>query len=155
MRDDQRPAAIEPFAQMRDESEPILRPDGAMWRVLATGAETGGAVGTVEFTLPAESGFPMHIHHHEDEVHYILEGTLLFVAGDLRIEAGPGTYIFAPRGLAHGFKAIGEGPTRFLESFLPAGLELLFATPDALQAATELGRTNVRYGLEVVGPLPE
>ena len=148
-------SATSPFARTAAATEPIRRPDGSAWRILATGAETGGVVGVVEFTLPPGRGFPLHIHHHEDEAHYVLEGTLLFVAGDMRVEAGPGTYIFAPRGLPHGFKALGETPVRFVENFLPAGLEMLFAQPDELQAAAELGRTNAAYGLEVVGPLPE
>jgi quercetin dioxygenase-like cupin family protein len=124
-------------------------------RVMAMGAQTGNAVGFMESTYPPGTGFPMHIHNNEDETLYIVEGKLLFVAGDdFRIEAEPGTYIFGPRGIAHGFRAVGSVPTRLVESFLPAGLEKFFSSPEEL-AAMNPDRMKAVYNLEVVGPVPE
>ena len=109
----------------------------------------------MESTFPPGSGFPMHIHHNEDENLYILEGKLLFVAGeDFRIEAEPGTFIFGPRGIAHGFRAVGSGPTRFVEFFLPAGLEKFFSSPDEI-AAMDPSQMKAKYNVELVGPVPE
>jgi hypothetical protein len=57
--------------------------------------------------------------------------------------------------MAHGYRSVGDLPARFIESFLPAGLEELFSAPDALMAYVKAGRTNAKYDLEVVGPIPE
>lgn len=155
MTKDSRTDVIAPYAQTLDQTVLVRNHDDSTLRILATSAQTGGVAGVIEVTLPPGRGFPMHIHHLEDEAHFVLEGTLLFVAGDLRVEAGPGTFLFGPRGIAHGLKAVGDTPARFLESFLPAGLEELFSKPDEVMAAIEAGRTSPKYDLQVVGPMPE
>ena len=146
---------VAPYAQAQNQSQANQTPNGATARVLAMGAQTGNAVGFMESTFPPGSGFPMHIHHNEDETLYILEGKLLFVAGeDFRIEAEPGTFLFGPRGIAHGFRAVGSEPTRLVESFLPAGLEKFFSSPDEM-ADMDPNQMKAKYNLEVVGPVPE
>ena len=81
---------VAPFAQTQNQGQANQLPNGTTERVLATGSHTGNAVGFMESTFPPGSGFPIHIYHNEDENLYILEGKLLFVAGeDFRIEAKP------------------------------------------------------------------
>lgn len=137
---------IAPFAQSIDQVEPT-NPPGYTVRLLATGAQTGGVLGFFEATFPVGGGVAMHIHHNEAEVVYVLEGEFLFVMGESRIEAGPGTFVFVPRGIPHGFRSVGSVPGRYLESFIPGGFEAWFAAPDPSTAA--------QNGLEVVGPIPE
>jgi len=145
-----------PFAQATDEAEPIVTPSGRVTvRILATGAQTGGVMGLMENVYLPGNGFPMHVHNKEDETLYVLEGTVLWVGGDLRTEAGPGTLIYGPRGIPHGFVAIGDVPLKFIEWFNPAGLEELFNAPEELARYIAAGRTSERYDLQVVGPLPE
>jgi mannose-6-phosphate isomerase-like protein (cupin superfamily) len=67
---------VAPHAQTQDQGQANQMPNGATARVLATGTQTGNAVGFMESTFPPGSGFPMHIHHNEDETLYILEGKL-------------------------------------------------------------------------------
>jgi quercetin dioxygenase-like cupin family protein len=85
------------FAQTRDQSQTIRTAGRGTMVMRATGAQTGNALAVVEFVFAPGSGFPMHIHHNEEEMLYILEGRLLFVCGGNRIEAEPGTFIFGPR----------------------------------------------------------
>jgi len=147
--------AVAPYAQTQNESQAVQWPNGATMQVLAMGAQTGDAVGFMQSTYPPGTGFPMHIHHNEHETLYILEGKLLFVAGeDFRVEAEPGTFIFGPRGMAHGFRALGSVPTRLVESFLPAGLEKFFSSLDEM-AGMDPVRMKAMYNVEVVGPIPE
>jgi hypothetical protein len=80
---------------------------------------------------------------------------MLFEVGGERFEVGPGGFVFGPRGIPHGFRAIGDLPAKFLEFFLPAGLEELFQSLEELKGYLAAGRTNERYDLEVVGPIPE
>ena len=145
---------VAPYAQTQTQSPEYQLPNGATIRILATGAQTGNALGFMESTYPPGTGFGMHIHHNEDETLYILEGKLLFVGGDTRIEAEPGTFIYGPRGIAHGFRAVGSVPTRLVESFLPAGLEELFNSPDEMADMTP-ERMRAKYNFETVGQMPE
>ena len=150
---------LAPHVQTLNQSPPIPLPGGGSIRILATGAQTGNAMGAVEVTLPPGGGARgwMHIHKNEDEFVYVLEGKLRCIVGDTRIEAEAGTFIYGPRNIAHGLRPVGSAPTRFIESFLPAGLEELFSKPDELITYLTEGQSpvTVKYNVEVVGPMPE
>jgi cupin domain len=106
---------------------------------------------------------PLHIHHNEDEAWYILDGQMTFYVGDEVLEAKAGTFVYAPRGLAHSFTVDVE-PTRVLVFASPAGFEHFAlelgepATSDkppaglAVPGPDVLGPVAQRYGIEVVGP---
>jgi quercetin dioxygenase-like cupin family protein len=66
---------------------------------------------------------PYHVHRAEDETFYVLEGTLEFISGERRLTDGPGSYVFLPRDIPHGFRVIGTSPARFLVLITPAGFE--------------------------------
>jgi mannose-6-phosphate isomerase-like protein (cupin superfamily) len=155
-----------PFADVPDQRQMRLTPGGATMLVSATGSQTGNSASVVEFTFPAGVGFPMHIHHREDELLYILEGTLIVVQGNVRSEVQPGSLIYGPRLTPHGFRASDAGPVRFVETFLPSGLEQYFLavsvplTDQAAAGAVAPPSTEVllkeagKYGIEIVGPIP-
>src|SRR5215471_8962035 len=44
---------------------------------------------------------PLHIHHHDDEAWYVLEGVLRVKVGDKEVEAQPGSAVMVPRGTSH------------------------------------------------------
>jgi oxalate decarboxylase/phosphoglucose isomerase-like protein (cupin superfamily) len=149
---------LAPHVQTPNQSSPIPLPGGGSIRILATAAQTGNTMGAVEVTLPPGGGAKgyMHIHKNEDEWVYILEGKLLCIVGDTRIEAGAGTFIYGPRNIPHALRPVGSGPTRFIESFLPAGLEELFSNRDEIITYLTEGQSSVadKYNVEVVGPMP-
>src|ERR1700674_4071280 len=76
---------------------------GTLMQLKAGGKETGGAFGLIEQVLPAGFRPPPHVHTREDEGFYIIEGRLAFSCGDRRLEAGPGSFVFLPRGIEHTF----------------------------------------------------
>jgi mannose-6-phosphate isomerase-like protein (cupin superfamily) len=106
---------------------------------------------------------PLHIHHREDEAWYILDGKMTFYIGDEVLEAAPGCFAFAPRGIPHTFTVDVE-PTRVLVFASPAGFEHFAvelgqpARDDippanlAMPPPEMLGPVAERYGIEVVGP---
>lgn len=145
---------VEPFAHGVAGAKPIIFTGGVSVRILATAAETGGSMGMLVNTYPRGSGFPMHIHHNEDELIFLLEGRLLFEAGGRQFELEPGEVFFGPRRVPHGFLSVSDIPARFVELFLPGGLEEVFRSPDDLKAYIRAGRTGERYDLEIVGGLP-
>ena len=92
---------------------------GVVFKV--SGADTGGAFAVVEHPIePGRLVLP-HVHLHEDEYSYVLEGTIGARVGDHEVAAGPGSYLFKPRGLMHTFWNAGPGPARILEVIAPAG----------------------------------
>lgn len=50
---------------------------------------------------PVGEGPPMHIHPETDEGFYVGEGELTFVFPDREVVAGPGAFVFVPRGTEH------------------------------------------------------
>ncbi len=105
-----------------------------------SGAETGGAFAVVEHPIdPGRLVLP-HVHVHEDEYSYVLEGTIGARVGDHEVVATQGSYVIKPRGLMHTFWNPGPNPARLLEVIAPAGFEKYFAElaeaedPDRRQA---------------------
>jgi quercetin dioxygenase-like cupin family protein len=145
---------VEPFVHGVTRTEPIVSTGELSVRILATAAQTGSSVGMLEATYSPGGGFPMHIHHKEDEILFLLEGRIIFDAGGEQFQLGPGDVFFGPRGVPHGFVAAGDIPARFIEFFLPGGLEEVFRSPDELKGYILAGHTGERYDLEIVGGLP-
>jgi len=87
----------------------------------ATAEETNGAYALAEvYANPGE--VPLHTHRHEDEAFYVLEGEITFEVGGETIEAGPGSFVFGPKGVPHRYTV--TSPTaRMLMLFSPAGFE--------------------------------
>jgi mannose-6-phosphate isomerase-like protein (cupin superfamily) len=84
----------------------------ALTSVKATTESTGGAYSLCHQVSPPGSATPYHLHRAEDEVFYVLEGEATFVCDGGKTIAGPGTYPFLPRGIPHGIRANGPGPTK-------------------------------------------
>ena len=97
---------------------------GTLWRVLATGEETGGLVGALDERSAQGIAAPMHVHEDADEIFYVLEGQLTFFAGDQRIKAAPGAFVYLPRFVHHGFQ-VDSKEARVFNFVTPAGFERL------------------------------
>jgi hypothetical protein len=65
---------------------------------------------------------PLHIHHREDEILYVLEGEIVVSAGDRTIKGTAGTMVFLPRDVPHSFTIESEQSRMFI-LLAPAGLE--------------------------------
>lgn len=123
------------------------------------GAETGGVFTLLEASEPPNFGPPMHIHHDCAEAFFVLEGEYRIFIEGVEHRCPPGSFILIPSGLRHGFR-VGDVPSRKLNLYAPAGMVDYFvdlstaiaageADPEALEAIAR------RYGMEVVGPVPE
>ena len=100
---------------------------GDVYRSLATGAQTGGAYALSEARVLPGGGPPPHLHTREDEAFFILEGEIVFTLGGRRIVAGAGTFVQAPRDIAHAFKNESAAPARMLIMVTPPGFEQFMA----------------------------
>jgi quercetin dioxygenase-like cupin family protein len=137
--------------------------NGGLMEIKARAQDTGGAVSVLEGRFPYEGyGTPLHVHSREDEAMYVLEGQIRFRVGDDEFVAGPGTWVWQPRGVPQAFKVESER-ARALVIFTPAGLERMFedggvpvaesAEPPQQQPDPEAAAALAkRFGFEVVGP---
>jgi quercetin dioxygenase-like cupin family protein len=96
---------------------------GDLMTIKAGRAQTGNAFTVGEFLSRPGSGPPPHIHHVEDEAFYVLEGALTGFCGDQQWEASPGSFIWLPRGIVHGFTVASDAPAKVLFITAPAGFE--------------------------------
>ncbi|HEX8085502.1 MAG TPA: cupin domain-containing protein [Solirubrobacteraceae bacterium] len=91
------------------------------------GEMTGGAFSIVEHPIDPGRLIPPHIHYREDELTYVVSGRVGVRIGDRDYLAGPGSYVFKPRGVPHTFWNPGPEPAHMLELITPAGFERFFA----------------------------
>lgn len=96
-------------------------------RYVATAADTGGRLAVIEQRLSPAGDPPRHVHANEDEAFYVLEGRLEATIGDdAPVTAGPGDFVFGPRGVPHSLHAR-TAQVRCLVLLTPAGFEPFFA----------------------------
>lgn len=131
---------------------------GSRYRFKVLRDATNGAYSLIEETLLDPGGPPLHIHDHEEEAFYVLQGRGAFVVGDERRELTAGDFVMVPRGAAHGLASIGDEELRMLVITSPAGLEQFFVEVQRREAASEPMREDeivelaATFGTRVVGP---
>lgn len=151
MAGDARPYALAPGA-----GETISNPVGGNVVFKARGPETRGALTVFETLVAAGDGPPLHLHEHEDEAMYVLEGAIDVRLGDDLHHTLPGTFVFIPRGAVHAFQNVGDGTARMLVIFTPSGMERFFEL--TAEAGTSSGDREAfaaaggEVGMAVVGP---
>lgn len=117
------------------------------------GESTGGSFAVVEHPIQPGVLVDPHIHRNEDELSYVLDGTIWARVGDREVEAVTVSYVWKPRGVLHTFWNPGPRPARILEVISPAGFERLFDQVAALLAAPsettedEVYELCAQYGL--------
>ncbi|HHZ07852.1 MAG TPA: cupin domain-containing protein [Rhizobiales bacterium] len=147
---------------MNIAASPVRAPRRAVWMgtdysITMGTYESGGLIGVFVSTVPARGGPPVHVHHNEDEVIHVLEGSYEFWLDGEIIPVPAGQSIFLPRGVPHTFRVAGDTPGRNLTILTPGGMEDFFVEaaardlriPDHMADVVELGG---RYGLEFRGP---
>ncbi len=94
--------------------------------------------------VPADDpGPPLHRHPYTDEGFYIAEGEITFQIGDQELVAGPGSFVFIPRGTVHTAHMSGSVPMRGMLLLSPGNAEHVVEVVDAEANRTEpLERTS-------------
>ncbi len=93
---------------------------------------TGGAFSVVEVVTPPQGSVALHVHEREDELVYVLDGTLEVTLGDQTMKATKGVLALLPRGIPHGFTNVGSSASRVLDTILPGGFDTYFVEMAAL-----------------------
>src|SRR5215210_5900672 len=130
---------------------------GIHWKI--DGEHTESRFSVVHHPLaPRALAAPLHRHHREDEYSYVLVGKLGALLGDDVVTAGPGTWVFKPRGQWHTFWNASDAPCEIIEVISPAGFENYFrelATvwPDRAKTGELLKKYELDMKLESVPEL--
>ena len=86
--------------------------------------ETADKYSISEWWLEPNSGGPgAHQHEDNDEVFYVLEGTVSFIAGDTWVDASKGTFLRIPAKTLHDFANNTDKRAGFLNFYIPGGFE--------------------------------
>ena len=162
-------SSIRDNSGIRNDKKITLRPGegksywllGDLYTFKATGDDTGGAFAMVEAQVQPQNGPPPHMHRREDETFYVLEGEFSFLHGDAAFSAGPGSFIYIPKGTLHTYKNVSGAIGRLVFLLTPAGFEKFFeevggpakdkTTPPPFDPATveKLLKLAPKYHLEV------
>jgi mannose-6-phosphate isomerase-like protein (cupin superfamily) len=68
---------------------------------------------------PDFEGVDPHTHADFVDAFYVLAGEAEFLVRDDRFQAGPGSFVAAPPGIAHGFRNVGNSELRMLNVHAP------------------------------------
>lgn len=118
-----------------------------------TSEQTAGAYYLCQAIFGPESGSPLHIHHHEDEVIYVLEGALDVQLDKDKLRLPTGGVIHLPKKFPHALYNPLQTPLTIMVHAIPGGLEGYFdEVESALQNETlddaMHAKISARYGLE-------
>jgi mannose-6-phosphate isomerase-like protein (cupin superfamily) len=89
----------------------------------ADGAETGARYSISEWWLDPRTKGPGPHAHPEDDVFYVLGGTLSVLVGDQWVEAPAGSFVLVPGGVSHDFENRGDRPAGLLNVSVPGDFE--------------------------------
>ncbi len=122
---------------------------GVQWKI--DGDQPQGRFSVVHHPIaPRALAAPLHYHHNEDEYSYVLRGQLGALLGDDVVTAGPGTWVFKPRGQWHTFWNAGDEPCEIIEVISPAGFENFFREVAANWGDLEkFAEINKKYALDM------
>lgn len=70
----------------------------------------------------ADGGVPPHVHEHEDECFYVLDGAIRVMCGDEEFDLGPRSFAFLPRAIRHAWD-VTSGSATVLIITVPGGFE--------------------------------
>ena len=89
--------------------------------------DSQGQLSIVDHRVPAGFAPPPHIHQASDEALLVLDGQFEGFCGDQAWRAGPGSLVYLPHGIPHGFTVSAAGPGRIIVVVSPGGFDQFVA----------------------------
>jgi quercetin dioxygenase-like cupin family protein len=146
---------------MQPQEQPTVKIGQLEIRYLMDGTVTGASIGMFELTVQPGARVPAaHSHSNNDEVVYVLEGTLRYAVDDDVRDLKPGERMFSPRGSVHAFSNPHGCPARALVILTPDIGAQYFREVAAVASApggpnpAKMVEVMARYGLVVAPAKP-
>src|SRR5579875_2962899 len=111
------PTATHPIIHQSGEGAHVLQLGACVTVKLPVDAAESARVSAAEFLMPPQFGPPLHVHHGEDELLQILQGTVRVVCADADEVLTPGGFAYLPRGVPHTFWVQSDQGARMLSIF--------------------------------------
>lgn len=142
----------------------VIKPGGG--KILAVGdsqiafkltREEADGLAVFEHRLAPGSDTQLHVHRKIEELFYVLEGELTFVAGEQKVRGCAGTFVFVPPGVPHRVSNPTQLPARTLVMVAPPGLEKYFEELSRMFANSaeptddQILRLRDRYDIDHLG----
>lgn len=89
----------------------------------ADGGETGNHYSISEWWLEPHTQGPGPHAHAEDDVFFVIEGTMSFLVGERWTDAAQGSFVLVPGGVAHDFENRSSKRAGMLNLSVPGGFE--------------------------------
>ncbi len=134
------------------ETHPVM---GDPMRFILTAAHTGGAYAISEIETRPGSGAPPHIHHHEDEAFYVLEGEVTVFSEGKEHVLKRGDFAHVPKGAVRSFTNRSAENSRMLILHCPGAAAGFYIGMGKLPAPPDLADVKAlgdQYGIELVMP---
>ena len=136
-------------------NEPILYQGVNPNLVKISAKDSDGQLAVFEYEGLAKIGPPVHMHLHQDEIFYVIEGEYLFQVGDERQSLKAGDSIFLPRNIAHTWLQLSE-KGKLIYLLQPAGqLEDFFMKMNTFKRPPTLAeeqQISLVHGVKTIGP---
>lgn len=117
---------------------------GGVVAIRLTRDQTDGTVTVMENLLPRGMATPLHVHAHEHEVFYVIDGQITVWMDDEHTRATAGDLVWLPRGKAHAFH-VDSDRACVLGLSVPGGYEQFFRLA---------GEPAAEFNLDAVGSVP-
>ena len=122
-----------------------------------SGKDSDGGIAIFEQTsLSQGMGTPLHLHHYQNEIFYVLEGEYIFKVGEDVFNLTEGDSIFLPQKVPHAWTQVSQNG-KMEVTFQPAGkMENFFVTVAKLNhepTKDEMAKLFIDNEMEVVGPV--
>ncbi|MGA8996178.1 MAG: cupin domain-containing protein [Nocardioidaceae bacterium] len=109
-----------PQVSRRAERPPLLWAGGTVFDVVLGGEATGGGVALLDQEGVHGDVTPLHLHRHEAEIFYVLDGEVTAWVGEDRHRLGVGDAVHLPAGQPHAL-GVHSQRARILTVTAPAG----------------------------------
>jgi quercetin dioxygenase-like cupin family protein len=141
------------------QAQPVVKVGQLEIHYLIDGTVSGAGAGMFELTVPPGARVPPpHSHRDNEEIVYVLEGTLRYRVDDEQRDLGPGERMYTPRGSVHAFSNPHDTTARALIVLTPdIGAQYFRDVAEIANAAggpnpARMAAMMARYGLTLERP---
>jgi len=141
---------------MQPQEQWVIKIGGLEIRYLMDGTQNGAASGMFELTVqPGSRVPPEHSHSENEEIVYVLEGTLRYSVDDETRDLHPGDRMYTQRGSVHAFSNPHDKTARALIILTPdIGAQYFRDVAEVVQAPggpdpAKMAAVMNRYGLRL------